>query len=218
MLGVLTLSSTAMATVTVDATDSLYMAAGSTSDGTGTSPVLVNIPTGASFVTFSVAGSISMDSGTHSSDPDGIGAARGITVNSLNNISGILLPNAGSLGGLFLAASPPGSPAPATLDYTTLGATSALSYAPLIGQAFFIGDGLTGDATGTTQTFYVPTGATQLFLGYADACNYSGAPGCYSDNLGSVSASYAFAAPEPTPYMILGTALLGLAFARRRKA
>ncbi|HET8997988.1 MAG TPA: hypothetical protein VFN42_15065 [Acetobacteraceae bacterium] len=215
-LGVLTLSTAAMA-VTIDATDSLYDAAGGTTyDSTGTSPVLINIPTGATFVTFSVSGTISMDSGTHKNDPDGIGAQQGLTTNPWNNISGITLPWAGSLGGLFLSNSSPGSPAPASLDYTTLGTGNA-SYTPLIAQTFFIGDGLTGDGAGSTQIFYIPTGATRLYLGYADACNYGGNPGCYNDNTGSVSASYAFDAPEPAPFMVLATALVGLAVARRRR-
>lgn len=212
-------ASPAMATpsVSVDATASLYGAGGGALPSGSTTPVEIAVPTGATTVTFSASGSVTLNSGGNYSDPDGIGAAQGITVSSDNNISGIILPWAGALTGVFLTDAAPGAPAPTSLDYTTLG-TGNPSYAPAIAQTFFIGDGLTGDGVGTTQLFYVPTGATRLFLGYTDACGYSGPPGCYGDNSGTVNASYLFSpVPEPASFAMLGTSLIGMGLLRRKR-
>jgi hypothetical protein len=68
------------------------------------------------------------------------------------------------LTGVFLGPANPGA-APSTIDYTTL-SSNALSFNPLLGQVFFIGDGL---GTGSiVQQFFVPSGATRLFFGFAD--------------------------------------------------
>jgi hypothetical protein len=53
-----------------------------------------------------------------------------------------------------------------------------------------IGDGLTGDGTGMVQTFFVPQGASQLYLGISDAGFYNGPPGAYGDNAGAYSVTY----------------------------
>jgi hypothetical protein len=59
--------------------------------------------------------------------------------------------------------------------------------APAIGQVFFVGDGLTGTATGTAQQFRAPAGATRLYLGFADGYRFVGAPGYYGDDSGRMS-------------------------------
>ncbi len=93
------------------------------------------------------------------------------------------------LVGVFLAGPPPET-APATLDFSTAARGVAFTeLAPLPGQVFFIGDGLTGSGSGDTQTFLVPTGATHLYLGYADGASFQGAPGWYSDNTGGLDAT-----------------------------
>jgi hypothetical protein len=51
-------------------------------------------------------------------------------------------------------------------------------------QIFFIGDGRTHD--GEAQRFKVPRGATRLYLGFADAWGWRGAPGYFDDNSGSL--------------------------------
>jgi hypothetical protein len=49
-------------------------------------------------------------------------------------------------------------------------------------QTFFIGNGLTGLAE---KVFFMPSGATRLFLGISDGCVLAGGPpGCYDDNVG----------------------------------
>jgi len=86
-----------------------------------------------------------------------------------------------------------------------------------LNQVFFIGDGLTGDGTGTVQQFNVPVGATRLVLGFVDAPNYQGDAGGYSDDIGSFTATFAIV-PEPSVLALLlgGVALCGLLGHRAR--
>jgi len=82
---------------------------------------------------------------------------------------------------------------------------------------FFIGDGLTGDGSGTVQQFNVPAGATRLVLGLVDAPDYQGNPGGYGDNVGSFSAT--FTVPEPSVSgLLFGGAGLLVAIVRRIRA
>ena len=64
---------------------------------------------------------------------------------------------------------------------------------PALKQVFFIGDGLTGTGTGTTQTFVVPAGATRLFLGVSDGVGWFNNSGAFNATV-SISA-----APAPPP-------------------
>ncbi len=104
----------------------------------------------------------------------------------------------GSLVGLFLTdADPQNSAPPATQSFAALSNFATLS--PALGQTFFIGDGLTGTGTGTTQTFVAPAGATRLFFGVADAPNFAGPPGGYDDNAGAFLVNVTTTAvPEPS--------------------
>jgi hypothetical protein len=125
------------------------------------------------------------------------------------------------LVGVFVGAGGPSGPAPAALDFTVGLGTAFTSLAPLLDQVFFIGDGLTDDGAGSVQNFFVPTGATELYLGVSDACGYNGGPGCYGDNLGAFTAAYSVinnssGVPEPGSLFLLGTGVLTLAAMRRR--
>ena len=75
---------------------------------------------------------------------------------------------------------------------------------------FFIGDGLTGNGTGTQQTFNIPTGAGQLWLGISDAGGYVGAPGAYGDNLGTYTVGLSVNAPGSSAVTVTETAPSGL--------
>lgn len=108
--------------------------------------------------------------------PDGYTATWNI--NSLGSISGFMAPAQLPLVGVFTNGSPTGS-APASFNYS--GGLSQSSFSPLLDQVFFIGDGLTGTGSGSTQSFAVPSTATELWLGFADAFSFGGAPGFYGD-------------------------------------
>jgi len=177
-------------------------------------------------VTFAITGGsnacgltwcISYD-GNHFNDPDGFGAASDEVINAANSISAISGYHAGFLAGVFESGTPSGS-APVSLSFPDAASTSFATLSPLIDQTFFIGDGLTGDNTGSVQQFTVPTGATALYLGYADACGYHGDPnGCYSDNAGTleVAVSEVSNAPEPATTALIGLGLAALGLARRK--
>jgi hypothetical protein len=99
----------------------------------------------------------------------------------------------GGLAGIFLEDGLPHSAPPPLRFYVSDAAaggiqTNFTSLSPQIGQVFFIGDGLTGTGSGATQMFTVPPTATRLYLGYLDSCSNS-VPGCYSNNLGSLTAT-----------------------------
>ena len=214
--------------LTVNATDSVYGAANS---GNGaTDPVSVTLNAATTSLTFTgVTGSITNGcvstegcitinhgSGDTLNNPDGVGAANNFSGTGNGSLSGIKTSGAGALVGVFVAGTPSGT-APATLDFSGSGATSFTSLSPLLDQVFFIGDGLTGpgDGTGSKQQFNVPSGATTLYLGLADACGYSGSPSCYGDNLGSYTVTVNQApvtrtVPEPASFATLAVGMLGL--------
>lgn len=226
-------------TVTVAATDVIY-AAGTQSGLAvpppvgGTLPVPISVTPGDT-LTFSASGTISLDGGISHADPDGVGTFERVATSSntgSGSISGITAPLSGYLVGVFLAAGGPSGPAPAALNFTTIG-TNFTSLSPLLDQTFFMGDGLTGDGTGTVQDFIVPAGASTLYLGISDAGGFNGAPTDYGDNQGSFTVTDTVAAtgtgvgpggtavtPEPSTLTLLGTgisALAGMAWRRRWK-
>lgn len=220
---------------TTDANAVIYAAGSQSSLASSVSGSVPNFITigGSTYLTFSATGTITINGGTQN-DADGVGAATSSSFESgYGSISGMTAPDAGYLVGVFLAAGGPTGPAPGALDYTSGSpTTSDSSYSPLLDQVFFIGDGLTLDGSGSTQIFYVPTGATVLYLGISDACGYNGAPGCYGDNSGSFAVSYSDVTvgtappppppppgdtPEPSSLALLGTGILGAAGVLRKK-
>jgi hypothetical protein len=103
----------------------------------------------------------------------------------------------GAMVGMFLECGLPTTVAPTLRFYVNDGSQGGIKtdftvLQPLIGQVFFVGDGLTGTGTGSHQLFLVPPTATHLYLGYVDSCSSSGysSPGCYFDNGGSITATF----------------------------
>ena len=148
-------------------------------------------------------------------------ASGNTTINAGNGISGIQAPGQMFLAGVFLTGAVPAGAAPASLDFT--GNTAFTSLSPLLNQMFYIGDGLTGNGSGTTQSFLVPTSATRLFLGFADAFDFT-APnhGFYNDNLGELRATFEITGgtsvvpvPAALPLLLSGLGLFGWLSRRR---
>ncbi|MCE2948319.1 MAG: VPLPA-CTERM sorting domain-containing protein [bacterium] len=218
------------ATVSVDGRSNLFAAGqGAVSapggGGGGVLPPSVAFAAGAGKVlTFSsVVGLTDCCSGVPDMDADGstnLIAAGTTVVGAANGISGITAPRQMFLAGVFLDDSVPAGAAPASLDFT--GNTGFASLSPLLNQMFFIGDGLTGTGSGAVQSFLVPTGATRLFLGFADGFAFNGAHGFYDDNAGTLRATFEISdgttvvpVPAALPLMLAGLGVFGLV-ARRR--
>jgi len=180
------------------------------------SPVLVSGLTlsAGQVLTFGVTGSVSHTPAPSGLSPDGGGFTSHLA-GAQNGIATLTAPF-DSLIGVFLdAAQPDTSPAPAGLNFLTLG-TSFASLSPLLKQPFFIGDGLTGTGTGAVQDFIVPSGATRLFLGTMDAFGWF-------DNSGSFDVTVNGAptppsVPEPATLTLFATALAAFSLLRRRWA
>jgi hypothetical protein len=148
-----------------------------------------------STLTFSVTGSVNFVPGPSGNPPDGGVLA---TTPANNGISGASWP-ANALVGVFLDNSlPTAAPTPAGLDFSTAGSRSFTSLSPALKQAFFIGDGLTGNGIGAVQTFVVPAGATRLFLGTSDGTGWF-------NNSGSFAVTVTATAPPPTPTLSINS-------------
>lgn len=220
------------ASVVVNATDVIYAAgtqSGEAATAGGTVPAAIIPINGGSTIVFtsvqgsittgcaSMEGCITVDSSTtpvNYNNPDGVGGLPAATFSGTSSsstgfgsVSGITGPGAGYLVGVFLTTGGPSGSAPPALNFVsgTPGNITFSVLAPALNQTFFIGDGLSG------ARFIAPGGATSLVLGISDSCNYTGAPGCYGDNLGTFTANYTITLPSiPVPPSILLT-LVGLA-------
>jgi hypothetical protein len=208
---------------TVNGTDAIY-GAGLGGGGSSTAPFMYDFSAASGNVlTFnSITGATNCCSGTPNTGPDGGGGSTNI--NALNGISGIMMPSTMALVGVFVDTGDlpvSGDIPPATLNYSAGPFPGDPSFSPLLNQAFFIGDGLTGTGSGAVQSFLAPTGANRLLLGFADGFGFSGTPSFYGDNRGSLSVSGAISSPVPLPpaAAALAAGLLALfGFGARRKA
>lgn len=184
--------------------------------GGGVVATTINLTPGASrTATFLASGSAWWSAGPGSNGPDGGNFASSTFIPAFGAISAFSAPRSGHLLGLFLGPNDPvGFGAPPAFSYTDEASFTLASYAPLLQQVFFIGDGLTGTGSGDAQTFIVPDSATRLVLGIADSFAFNGTPGFYDDNRGGYQLEYAVV-PAPSALALVG--LGGMVIARRRR-
>lgn len=152
--------------------------------------------------------------------PDGNGVPGSSSISSFGGISGYL-GTQGALVGVFLTDAVPAGSAPTTLNFSTAGlGVDFLTLSPLIGQVFYIGNGVT--STNFVQEFTAPSTATQFFIGITDAFGFNGAPGAFDDNDGSyririgINQDPRVGVPEPAPLAMLVLGLGSLAYLRKR--
>jgi len=137
------------------------------------SPVLFTEVVPDTVLTFDVTGSTDHGGPPFGLTPDGGPLQAHIAENGLasNNVP------ISALVGVFLDDSQPSlTAAPIPFPYQP----SAPVFKPAVKQVFYVGDGLTGTSTGTRQQFVVPTGATRLFLGTQDGCEWNGNGGSFA--------------------------------------
>lgn len=126
------------------------------------------------------------------------------------------------LTGVFTTAAGPDGTAPPRLDFSSTstsvpGGRGFTTLSPLTDQLFYVGDGLTGEGTGSLQTFNVPDEATHLYLGLIDGSRFIHGPDFYDNNAGSFSVQ-GVVVPEPAAgLMAMIGGLAGLGALRRRR-
>ncbi len=172
-------------TLKINAKSNVFRAGTGDADanGGGEAPASVSFEPRAGLVlTFaSVNGRVSCCGGGEDfNDADGGEFAGGVTnVESAGGISGITHPNKTMfLVGVFTDNSAARLPGPTRLE-----ANDPKNLTPQLFQTFFIG-------TGKGKQFQVPSTATRLVLGFADAYSFTGAPGSYDDNVGELNATF----------------------------
>ena len=190
------------ASLTVSASDNLYGAGHSTPPAPGGGSA-GNLPPSYTFAAApnqvltisSVTGAATLTTAFGLFGPDG-NPNYGMNLSAYGGISGLRCNGSSFLAGVFLGPTEPSDPAPASLDFRAEGlGTGFATLSPVLNQMFYIGDGLTGMGSGSQQQFNVPDTATTLYLGYPDAPGYTGVPGAYQDNDGSVTATFEVMGP-----------------------
>lgn len=176
---------------------------------TSTAPVEIDgvplIPS--EWLLFDVSGQTSNGPSHPMYNPDGLDTYTISNIGgAMNGISNINAPIS-SLIGVFLSKDHPQNlTAPAALDFSAPGATDFSELHPELQQTFFIGDGL--DSLGNFQHFYVPEGATRLYLAVLDEYEWN-------NNTGELSVVVGRAIPAPAAASLLGMG--GLVGLRRRR-
>lgn len=198
--------------VVVDAKANIYGAghASAPAPGGGSAGILppsISFAAGSAlnFTIASISGTVSL-SPRSSSNGNGTPTYGSTDIEPYNGISGIINKGrSGFLVGVFLNNIEPIGPTPSKISFNAPDDFSEIS--PLLRQTFLIGDGI-NDTSGQIQKFVVPSGATRLFLGFADAYSYHGLPGQYQDNSGSLSVDVQISSvPEPAS---LGLMIIGI--------
>jgi hypothetical protein len=149
-----------------------------------------------------------------STTPDGLAGAP-TTFNGFNGLSGFSSDHDYALYGVFIGAIEPADPRPAALNF--VGNTTFTSLSPQLDQVFYIGDGLTGAGSGSTQFFNVPAGALKLFFGLADGVNNPIDNGFYGDNSGpGYLVEISRSVPEPSNVVLGAIGIAGMLLSRFR--
>lgn len=155
--------------------------------GGGSLPVMWSLPSGANrVVTFpEVSGEVTPVNENQQRNPAEGQDFSSTDITSYAGISGVVHRSKGMfLVGVFLTDGEPADPPPPRLDVTDSPRNQLA--APVIGQTFHIGDGV-------GRSYRVPATATRLFVGFADAAAFHGAPGYYGNNSGRLSVTVASA-------------------------
>ena len=175
-------------------------------------PALVNVVGGHIF-TFTATGTTSVDANCFAGPDGGCYADESsFGTGPVNGIGSYQGPSNAFFGVFLDNTVPSGTNGPASLNFTDASVISAATFAPLLNQIFFIGDGLTGAGTGSVQLFTAPTGATRLFLASADSVGSS------AGNLGSLNVTVTDVnSPEPASVILAGGALVLLCTRRKRQ-
>ncbi len=185
-------AATSASAVTVDGTAAIY-GAGILGNGVSTAPVAVSLG-GESIFNIAATGFTHCCGSTPNTNADGTGGLVGngnTNINGSSGISGIsAIGRQMFLAGVFIDSNnfPTFGSGPSALSYGN-GDYAFTSFASVLNQAFFIGDGLTGTGSGIVQEFIAPASADTLLLGFVDGAAFTGAPRFYGDNNGSLEAT-----------------------------
>ncbi|MDA8260527.1 MAG: PEP-CTERM sorting domain-containing protein [Betaproteobacteria bacterium] len=229
LTGVLTMASATAGIITVPGTANIF-AAGQASTSIigsdGSVPPSISLEAGTTAIKFSsVTGTVHIGNpGNPAYGPESATLQSAFFIGHPSlPVSDLNIDRTGtSLWGTFLDDTTPTGAHPESLDFTTgaLGISFA-SLSPTLRQTFFIGDGLTGTGSGSSQSFFVPAGATRLVLGVLDSVlPLNSHPGAaYYNNTGAFTVGYDLAAPVPEPgtwtLLLAGLGLIGLRAIRR---
>ena len=181
--------------------------------GGGTAPPSVDVLTTTQFGFLGSGNAKFSPSQPTSTTPDGL-AGSTTPFNGFNGLSGFSSNHDFALYGVFVGAIEPADPRPAALNF--VGNTTFASLSPQLNQVFYIGDGLTGTGSGSTQVFNPPAGALKLYFGLADGVNNPIDNGGYGDNSGPGYLVEITRVPEPTASALLVFITSGLIRRNRR--
>jgi hypothetical protein len=177
------------ATLTVTATQNIFGAGQASvpsgTGGEGVLPTQFTIPEGATALSFSAAGHLRFCGTTCKTGPAGRHclAGMGSRVSDPNHFLSTFEDwDQGPLVAVFTEGTPAGPAPPSFYDHHQVP-----MIAPGLDQVFYVGKG--------GQTVEVPSGATALYLGFADALGFSGPAGYYGDNSGQVSVTVSVTSP-----------------------
>ena len=164
--------------------------------GGGTTPTAYALPAGARQLTFhGGSGYVTCCSGFTTPPKNGPEGGTPLTpggtdIPAVGSISGVSMPKQMFLAGVFLGKGAPSGSPPST-DTPTRN--------PVLRQVFYVGGG--------PHWVNVPTGATRLFLGFADAYGFHGPAGWYEDNAGTVQIGLTVSTRAPTTVQVAARSL-----------